>query len=64
MVELMSAHRAQVKLKALEVHDQGVRQLLDGAPPLRRYSLPTLLAEVAVIALRHETEHAEDTARQ
>lgn len=51
MVQLEAAHAAQVELEALEVHDEGRRQLLDGAPALRGDALPALLAEVAVVAL-------------
>lgn len=57
MVQLEPAHGAQVELEALEVHDEGRRQLLDGAPALSGDSLPTFLAKVAVIALEFPTRN-------
>lgn len=51
MIELVAAHGAQVKLKALEMHNQRRGELLYGASTLGRHTLPTLLAQVTVISL-------------
>lgn len=51
MVELFPAHGTQVELETLEVDDECVRQLPDGAPPLSRDAPLALVAHVTVVSL-------------
>lgn len=51
MVQLLTAHGAQVKLESLEVHDEGIGKLLDGATPLGGHALLALFAQVTVVPL-------------